>query len=99
MAKRKTAQELREEAKRKIEAARKLERLENEKAKQQEEKTMAEIGKMVLLYRGNEYSGLTLDDLKKSVEKIVNGERQPVDSDAIKMTVPVLESEAEEDAA
>lgn len=98
MAKRKTAQELREEAKRKIEAARKLERLEKDRAKQQEEKTMAEIGKLILEFRGKEYSGFTLEELKKSVEKIVNGERQPVNSDAIKAGVPELEPETEDAA-
>lgn len=100
MAKRKTAQELREEARLKLQAARKLEKEEQKKEREEGEKRAAEIGKLILKHRAEGYVGFELSRFREEVEKIIgNGTTEPVQPAAIKAGVPTLERETEEDAA
>lgn len=73
MAKKKTAEQLREEARKLIEAARNAEKIDKQRAKAERDKIAAKIGGIVLEFHENDYSGFELSKFKKAVADIVDG--------------------------
>jgi hypothetical protein len=73
MAKKKSAEQLREEARRLIEAARNAEKIDKQRAKIERDKIAVRIGAIVLEFHESGYSGFDLSKFKKTVAGIVDG--------------------------
>lgn len=95
MARKQTPEALRDKARKIMEKAKAIEKQERQKIKKEEEERTKEIGILILKYRGEGYKDFVLSEFREEVEKIIgNGTTEPVNSDAIKMTVPKVEEDA-----